>query len=157
MDAALVIELPGPVRGKGRPRAARVGPGVRMFTDAATRSYEGMLRDAGARAMAGAAPIDGPLLLKLTAVFAVPSSWSRRARAAALSGETRPTVKPDADNIMKLTDALNGIVWVDDKQIVSATLRKVYGERPMLRLEVSQIAPAVSIERQIMTILGEAA
>lgn len=137
----VIISLAGPVRGKGRPRFARVGNFVRTFTDAPTRSYEGRLSDAAAEAMDGRASIAGPVLLKLVAVFAVPASWSRRKRADALAGTLRPTVKPDWENIAKLTDALNGIVWRDDAQVVTATVRKVYGERPGLFLEVIPIIP----------------
>ena len=36
-----------------------------------------------------------------------------------LSGKMRPTMKPDNDNIAKsVLDALNGLAYVDDKQIV---------------------------------------
>lgn len=140
----VVIELPGPVRGKGRHRSriARAKDGrqfVANYPDGETVSYEKMLRDGASDAMDGRPLLAGPVLVKLLAVFAVPGSWSRKKRADALSGALRPTVKPDADNIMKLTDALNGIVWQDDKQVVTATLRKVYGERPYLRIDVVPI------------------
>lgn len=142
----IIIEVPGPVRGKGRHRSriATTAGGqafVTNYPDPGTLSYEGRLAAAAVVEMDGAHLLDGPLLLKLLAVFAVPASWSQRKRQEALSGAIRPTVKPDADNIMKLIDSLNGIVWHDDRQVVTATLRKVYGERPALRLEVIPIVP----------------
>jgi Holliday junction resolvase RusA-like endonuclease len=133
----LIIDMPGPPRGKGRPRFARATG--RAFTDARTRSYEGDLRAYATEAMRGREIIAGPVLLKMVAIFPVPTSWSRKKRAAALAGSVRPTVKPDLDNILKLTDALNGVVWRDDAQVVTATQMKVYGERPALRLEVIPI------------------
>lgn len=37
----------------------------------------------------------------------------------------RHTKKPDADNVLKaVLDALNGLAWVDDAQVFSATVRK---------------------------------
>lgn len=144
MAAAVVIEMPGPPRGKGRPRAARVGNGVRMYTDAATLSYEGDLRAYATDAMRGREIITGAVLLKMVAIFPVPRSWSRKVKAAALAGAIRPTVKPDLDNILKLTDALNGVVWRDDAQVVTATQIKVYGERPALRLEIIPITGATA-------------
>lgn len=142
----IIIRLPGPVRGKGRHRSriAKARDGrtfIANYADSQTRSYEGMLRSAATVEMDGARLLDGPVLVKIVAVFAVPTSWSRRKRTEALDGITRPTVKPDWDNIAKLTDALNGIVWEDDKQVVSATVRKVYGERPGLRIEIIPIVP----------------
>ena len=138
------ISLPGPVRGKGRHRSriAKAKDGrqfISNYSDKPTVSYEGMLRSVAYVEMDCARLLDGPVMVKILAVFAVPASWSRRKRAEALDGTIRPTVKPDWDNIAKLTDALNGIVWADDKQVVSATVRKVYGERPGLHIEVLPI------------------
>lgn len=134
MTAAVIIQVAGPPRGKGRPRFSRATG--RAYTDAATRAYEGDLRAYAVDAMRGRDLFAGPVLLKLMAIFPIPGTWSKKKRAAALAGAVRPTVKPDLDNILKLTDALNGVVWVDDKQVVAITQIKVYGERPALRLEV---------------------
>lgn len=79
-------------------------------------------------------PIDMPLKVSITAVMEIPTSWSLKKRSAALGGIVRPTVAPDWDNIAKTIDALNGIVWLDDKQIVSGFVEKIYGMDP--RLEV---------------------
>lgn len=51
-----------------------------------------------------------------------------------------PTSKPDPDNIMKGLDALNEVVFRDDKQIVDARVIKSYSERPALRIEIVEIA-----------------
>ena len=43
----------------------------------------------------------------------------------------RPTKKPDADNVIKIiTDALNGIAYDDDRQIVALMFEKFYAEIP---------------------------
>jgi Holliday junction resolvase RusA-like endonuclease len=72
----------------------------------------------------------------MSVFFAVPGSWSKKKRAQALAGAIWPTVKPDADNSLKLTDALNAIVFCDDKQVVIATVFKCYSERPGLSIEI---------------------
>lgn len=130
------IDLPGIPRGKGRGRAVSTPQGARVYTDAKTRSYEARLAGAAAEAMKGQPPTDLPVRLTMSVFFAVPQSWSKKKRAQALAGTIWPTVKPDADNTLKLTDALNGIVWVDDKQVVIATVFKSYSERPGLMIEV---------------------
>lgn len=57
----------------------------------------------------------------------IPVSFSKKKQEKALAGEIRPTVKPDCDNIAKnINDALNGIAYPDDKQIVSLTVNKYY-------------------------------
>lgn len=132
----VVIVLPGPPRGKGRPRFAMRGGRPGTYTDEKTRSYEGALRLAGAQAMAGAAPIDGALRVIVCATFPVPASWSKPKRERALAGAVRPTGKPDADNLLKVMDALNEVVFRDDAQVVEAVVAKVYGRVPSLRIEV---------------------
>lgn len=143
------IYLPGPVRGKGRHRSriAKARDGrtfVKNYPDPETESYEAQLKFYAERAMDGRPLLDGPVLVKIVAVFAVPASWSKRKRAAALDGVIRPTVKPDGDNIMKTIDSLNGIVWRDDAQVVTWTGRKVYGDRPGLCIEVIPIVHEAS-------------
>ena len=58
-----------------------------------------------------------------------------------LAGRTLPTKKPDADNVMKIIlDALNGVAYEDDRQIVALAIRKTYGEKPGVRVEIRTIA-----------------
>jgi Holliday junction resolvase RusA-like endonuclease len=134
----IIIELVGEPRGKGRPRFVRK-TGV-AFTPAATRNYEASLRLAAQDVMAGRAPMEGAISVVIDAYFPVPTSGPRRKREAALTGAVRPQVKPDLDNIIKNFDALNEIVCRDDKQIVDATVRKSYSDRPRLRIEITETA-----------------
>lgn len=107
-----------------------------LYTPAETRAYEKALGMAAKVAMRGRPLLAGPLRLTVTAFMPVPASWSRKKRDAALSGVIRPTVKPDWDNIGKMTDALKDVVWVDDTQVVDGHVLKVYDERPRLRVEI---------------------
>ena len=134
---SLTITLAGPPRGKGRPRFSR-NTGF-AYTPEGTRSYEGALRHEAAHVMAGRRPTDGPLAVSIVAIFAIPKSWSRKMRAAALAGDVWPTKTPDVDNLMKTIDAMNGIVWRDDKQVVDARVMKVYGDRPRLEIVITPI------------------
>lgn len=131
-----LIELPGPPKGKGRPRFTRKGI---AFTPADTRSYETALAWAGKEAMRGAKPIESPLTVVVVAHMPIPMSWSQKRQRMALAGETRPTSKPDTDNLLKTLDALNGIVWRDDAQIVDVRCVKIYSERPRLVVTVEAL------------------
>lgn len=130
----IVISLPGIPRGKGRPRFVRATG--RAYTPAETVNYEGALRMAGKAAMRDEPPLDGALAVTMIAEFPVPASWSQKKRAAAISGEVKPTGKPDADNLIKTLDALNAVVWRDDAQIVNATIIKRYGGNPGVTITV---------------------
>lgn len=132
--------VPGEPQGKGRPRAVRVGHGVRMYTPAKTEAYEDLVALQGRKAMAGRDPLQGPLALDLVAVVSVPTSWTKKRRAAALAGMEWPAKKPDADNVAKtIADGLNGIVYSDDAQVVDLRVVKRYGELAGVIVKVSQI------------------
>ena len=132
----IIIEIAGEPRGKGRPRFARSG---HTYTPAATRAYELAIRFPAQQQMDGRLPLDGALELVVTATFPVPTSWSRRKREAAIAGTLPHVTKPDVDNLLKVVDALNQITFADDKQIVRAVVVKRYGDRPCLRLEISEV------------------
>jgi predicted dinucleotide-binding enzyme len=58
-------------------------------------------------------------------------------RAQALQGRLHPTGRPDVDNVAKLVlDALNGLYWRDDAQIVEMAASKAYGLTPGLQITV---------------------
>lgn len=134
MSDPVYIWLAGTVRGKGRPRFARATG--RAYTPAQTVNYEAALRIAGQMAMNGRPLFDSAVRVSIVAQFAVPVSFSKTKRALALGNNLLPTVKPDFDNISKLVDALNGVVWGDDKQITDATFCKRYSDEPGLAIEV---------------------
>lgn len=136
MTDPVTVRLLGEPRGKGRPRATTMRGKVRTYTPVETVNYEAALRMAAQVSM-GARPIlEGSLTVDVVAEFAPPASMGKRKAAQALNGFIRPTKKPDADNIAKMLDALNGVVWRDDAQITTLTVSKRYAERPALTVAV---------------------
>jgi Holliday junction resolvase RusA-like endonuclease len=138
-SAPIVIELPGIPRGKARPRFTRGGI---AFTPQATRNYETQLAWAAQVAMRGHKPLEGPLQLLVRACMPIPRSWSAKRQRLAAANEIKPTTKPDADNLIKMVDGLNGIVWRDDSQVVDCRIIKLYSERPRLVLTITPMAVA---------------
>lgn len=123
----------GEPRGKGRPRFSRSG---RVFTDPKTVAYERAIKATAQSVMAGRAALDGPVWVRIEAFLAAPSSVSKKKRAAMLSGELRPTKRPDLDNIDKaILDGINGVVFKDDSQVVGLGSLKFWTDKP--RVEVS--------------------
>jgi Holliday junction resolvase RusA-like endonuclease len=129
----------GEPRGKGRPRVSTRGGFARMHTDAKTAAYEKGLSKAAASVMAGREPYAGPVKIDVEARVSVPKSFSKKKRDWALMGLWPPMTKPDMDNVLKTMDALNGIVWVDDKQVIEGTFRKRYADKPVLIIKVEAI------------------
>ena len=123
--------VPGQPVGKGRPRAFRTGKGIRMHTPEKTASYESLVATAAHGAMRGATPIQGACHVQMDIRLMVPLSWSARKRNQALDGQILPTKKPDMDNVLKAVfDAINGIVWQDDVQVIQVQASKRYSAIP---------------------------
>lgn len=141
MADPIVITLAGEPRGKGRPRFVRSTG--HAFTPAATRSYEAALRYAAQEAMGERSPLAGALGVLIEARMPIPASWSKKKRQAAIDGDLRPTTKPDIDNLMKCMDALNEVVFADDKQIVFGSVAKFYSDKPALVITIEAMAGAV--------------
>lgn len=136
VTASVVIELQGTPVAKGRPRFGR----GRVWTPQKTRNFETDLKWQAKLAMHGRKPIEGPVKVDMLALFEIPKSWPARKKTDALNGVVRPTGKPDIDNLLKTAaDALNGIVWVDDAQIVIASISKRYSDKAMLRIMVEAV------------------
>jgi Holliday junction resolvase RusA-like endonuclease len=75
--------------------------------------------------------------------------WGSGRNAATLkqSAPTHPTVKPDLTKLVRATeDALTGVLWRDDTQVVAGIYSKIYVERdPGVVIQVSRI-PHIEIE-----------
>ena len=133
--------VPGAPIGKGRPRAARRGAGVVMFTPEKTAGYEALVAATASNAMrAKAGPLfTGPLEAVLEMRIPIPVSLSKAHKAAALAGTELPTSKPDIDNVAKaILDACNGVVFRDDAQVVMLVATKAFSDEPGVRVVIRE-------------------
>lgn len=84
------------------------------------------------------APMTGALSVSLLFYRPVQKSISNVERQRRLSNQHKPIVKPDTDNYVKSAlDALNGVLWEDDSQIVKITAEKRYGEKGKIIITVT--------------------
>ena len=154
MSRKIEFFVPGTPVGKGRPRAARRGAGVVMFTPGKTADYEALVAATAAAALAGDAAaahrlLDGPLEAVLEMRFPVPASWSKAKRARALAGAEWHTSRPDADNVAKaILDACNGVVFRDDSQVVMLIATKAFSEEPGVRAVIRECSLLTGIGGQ---------
>ena len=120
--------------GKERPRAARVGGFIRMYTPKKSLEYETDLAFKASQVMGEDPPLETPVHMDIKAFYPIPVSWSKKKQQQALDGLIVPG-KPDLDNVAKaVLDALNGVAYMDDKQVVRLALLKAYSFEP--RIEV---------------------
>ena len=123
----ITFDLPGKPHAKARPRVTRTG---RAYTPEATRQAEGFIRHQAAQAMTDTEVLRGAVQAWVEIEVEPPISFSKKKRAAALAGEVFPMSGGDIDNIAKaIFDACNGVVYLDDKQVVKLSMMKRYGER----------------------------
>lgn len=143
MRGPVTVVVFGPPVPKGRPRLSTIDGHARAFTPAKTRRYEDLIRLEAGRVMEGRDQLQGPTAVRIRAYMQTPQAIAKhKAKGpAAEAGELRPITKPDADNFAKVIDALNGIVWPDDNQVVELTVSKFYSTRPRLELEATELAP----------------
>jgi len=135
----LFFTVPGPPVGKARARIVyREGVGeYKGFTPEKTKVAEEEIGYLAHHQWAGKALLEGPVALMVRSYFPIPRSWSRKRQALALNGELLPTVKPDLDNCTKLvSDALTGIIWKDDSQVIFIRGRKLYSDKPRTEISV---------------------
>ena len=119
MTDAIQFSIPGTPVGKARARVVQRNGKTHAYTPAKTAAWAESAAWEARAAMKGRALLEGPLVVDLWAVFDPPRSDPHR---------RDHIIKPDLDNIIKCLDAVNGIVWHDDSQIVKITARKSYGE-----------------------------
>lgn len=129
------LNLPVEPFGKQRARVTKVGGFARAYTPKKTLDAENLIQAYVREQLKGFEPYKGAIHMKLDAYIVPPKSWSKRRTEEAMVGMVHPTSKPDTSNILKLVeDALNGIVYVDDSQIVSVEAAKHYAEKPAIEL-----------------------
>lgn len=114
--------------------------GASHYTPARQRKAAAVIAWAAKGAMGHRPPIEGPVVLDIHAFMPIAKSWPSWKRTAAAQRRIYPTSTPDWDNLGKLvSDALNGVVWVDDAQVVSAAVHKDYCTHPRIEVEVAVI------------------
>ena len=139
---SVTFSMTGEPRGKGRPRATPRGGFPTVYTDDNTRKYEASIKSIATTQMCGKRPLEGPLSVSLRFRLSVPTSYSKRLRTAILAGEEPYFGAFDIDNFAKaVLDPLNGVVFVDDKQVVRLFVTKIAAETPGVDVRVEAYAP----------------
>ena len=118
---------------KQRPRTGRSG---HMYTPKETRAFEKMVAEKAATLLR--TPYTCPVAVFITVYDPIPSSYKGVKRQAAEVNLISPPVG-DLDNKVKaVTDALNGIAYVDDKQINFTRSERLYGENHAILVTVQR-------------------
>lgn len=131
------IEVPGEPFAKQRPRAAKKGRFITIYTPQETKRYESKVIKSYYDRYDKNCKLDGDLTVNIEGIFSVPKSVSSKKAKKMIKGEIAHTKKPDCDNMAKVClDGLNGVAYHDDAQINKLNISKRYGEDAMVRITI---------------------
>jgi len=121
----------GQVRGKDRPRAVLRNGTINMYTTTETKNYEALIKHhlKTLENQFNTNP-DIAVTVKITAFFR--PLKSKKLHYALL--------KPDVDNVAKIVlDAMNGVCYADDKQVIDLHIAKVLDTNERIEVEITYI------------------
>lgn len=131
---------------QGRPKFSTAGGFSKAYDPQKSRDAKSYIRLAAVEALAGQAPLEGPLVIHITTIRPVPKAASQRKVKEMIAGLIVPTTKPDVSNYIKLVeDALNGVAWLDDSQIVDSYSGKRFGMVPGFQVNIKQYQPKIEV------------
>jgi Holliday junction resolvase RusA-like endonuclease len=84
--------------------------------------------------------LTGPVVMNLTFYFARPKGHFGTGRNSHLLKNSAPKhhiIKPDTTKVTRaVEDALTGVIWKDDSQVVDQHIKKRYAETPGVHVEI---------------------
>ena len=129
--------IAGEVQAKQRPKFN----GRFAYTPKETVSYENLVK-LQYQAQCGnyRYPDDVPLIVAIFVHIEPPQSASNIKKTRMLNQAEYPLKKPDVDNVAKIIlDALNGIAYRDDKQVVTLIVKKSYAGESGVGVTISEV------------------
>lgn len=128
MGRVVTFTIPGRPRTKNARKAFVVGGKARVVESKRTRKNESDVRVLAAQ-HAPDKPFSGPVCLKVVFCFVPPKSTPKWKREAMLEARHQHVKRPDIENMVKLVnDALQGVFYHDDSQVMELEAAKEYGE-----------------------------
>lgn len=134
----------GKVQPKQRPRVFRnkYTGRTQTITPQATVDYENKVKASFYEACDGEKFfLTGAVQMTVNVYVAITKSTPKKTREKMLTGELKPITRTgDLDNLFKaISDALNGVAYDDDSQIIDATIRKFYGEEARAEITIREV------------------
>lgn len=122
---------------QGRPRITVRGGYPHAYDPPKSRQYKHEIQHYLKTQYPDMTPSSRPLVITLRFYRSVPKSFSKKKKEAAEEAVLVPVTKPDLDNYIKgMLDAMNGILWEDDRQIVGIYASKRYSSLPRTEVEI---------------------
>lgn len=142
--ASRAADLSLVVYGKAAPQGSkrafvnpRTGKAVMTEASSKTRPWRHLVSTEAVQAMGARVPYEGAVYLDITFVMIRPKSHYSSKGALRANAPRFPAKRPDRDKLERaIQDALTGIVYRDDCQVVDGPTRKVFGDRECAMIRV---------------------
>lgn len=114
----------------------KTGKIVTTSTTKGLKPYQRHLGAAAAEAMLGQAPMIGPVRVNMAFIFARPKSHRRARGDLKPDAPQYPTTRADVDKLVRaVLDGLEGVAYLDDKQVVVQYAEKFWGPEDRVRVQ----------------------
>ena len=121
---------------KERPRVLKNGI---AYTPKKTKDYEQLVQQVY-ELQVGEYLGESALMVEIDFYYTIPKSYTKKHRESIISGQELYTKRPDLDNLAKtVTDALNGIAYKDDSQIIEMKLSKHYSDEEKVVVSIEEL------------------
>lgn len=135
-EAGVTFSVPGPAAPQGSKRAFRTRSGRIALVESSNKVKPFRAAVAIGAVAAGATPLEGPVTMQVAFIFMRPASHFTRSGALRASAPSHPG-KPDLDKLARAVgDALTGVCYRDDSQIVRWEMTKRYGKQASTEISV---------------------
>lgn len=139
------LTIPGQPMGKQRSRARNIqtkdGRNFNInYTPVKTVNYETLIQELFITKYPGFVPLTGAISIDVIAYLSIPVSKSKKQKELMRNGEVLPVVRPDCDNVQKIVfDSLQKLAFLNDGQIVRASVKKIYSDQPRVEIVIGKI------------------
>ena len=127
-----------------------------IVTDAAgarNKNWRQSVQDA-CRSVFTSVPLQGPLSMKVLFYMPYRKGDFNAKGDVKETAPKFPITKPDVLKLMRSTeDALNGVLWLDDAQVVATSACKVYGRQPGALIQIESLNKGPSAPESRKTIV----
>ena len=141
----ITLVVPGQPMGKQRARTRTVNTKagksfVMSYTPKKTLNYETYIKELFVIKYPGFIIMEDAISVDVMAYLIIPMSKSKKQKEAMLNGDIFPTTRPDGDNILKVClDALQGICFKNDSQIIRGSFKKIYSNQPRVIISIREV------------------
>lgn len=133
-ESKISFEVPGQPFAKQRARWS----GHYMYSPKETVGFETYIKEMFVISYPNFVPLEGALRMTVTAYMMIPKSTSKKKMKLMIDKVIRPDKKPDWDSLGRIvSDALEGLAYKNDSQIVTGIVHKWYAVRPRLEIEIT--------------------